>query len=71
MTNDLVSLFKDTSLVAAISITDLNFSYRNLSRDTGGYPPILLTTAALYLLMSVPLGYLSRHLEKRWGAGNS
>ena len=27
-----------------------------------------LTTAALYLVMSVPLGYLSRYLEKRWGA---
>ena len=23
-------------------------------------------TAALYLMMSLPLGYLSRHLEKRW-----
>jgi polar amino acid transport system substrate-binding protein len=67
MTNDLVSLFKDTSLVAAIAITDLNLSYRNLSRDSGGYLPIVLTTAALYLLMSVPLGYLSRYLEKRWG----
>ena len=67
MTNDLVSLFKDTSLVAAIAITDLNLSYRNLSRDANGYVPIALTTAALYLLMSVPLGYLSRYLEKRWG----
>ena len=26
-----------------------------------------LATAALYLIMSVPLGYLSRRLEKRWG----
>jgi hypothetical protein len=26
-----------------------------------------LLTAALYLLMSVPLGYLSRYLEHRWG----
>ena len=24
-------------------------------------------TAALYLVMSVPLGYLSRYLEQRWG----
>ena len=26
-------------------------------------------TAALYLIMSVPLGFLSRWLEKRWGKG--
>jgi hypothetical protein len=28
-----------------------------------------LLTAALYLAMSVPLGYLSRYLERRWGTG--
>jgi ABC-type amino acid transport system permease subunit len=28
-----------------------------------------LATATLYLVMSVPLGYLSRYLEKRWGKG--
>ena len=67
MTNDLVSLFKDTSLVSAITIVELSQEYRNLNRDNDGYLPIALTTAALYLLMSVPLGYLSRYLEKRWG----
>jgi polar amino acid transport system substrate-binding protein len=67
MTNDLVSLFKDTSLVAAITIADLNANYRDLYRDNNGYLPIALTTAALYLIMSVPLGFLSRYLEKRWG----
>jgi len=29
---------------------------------------LAVTTAALYLIMSVPLGYLSRYLERRWGA---
>ena len=29
-------------------------------------PVVGLVTAALYLIMSVPLGYLSRYLEQRW-----
>jgi ABC-type amino acid transport system permease subunit len=39
-----------------------------LTKSYGDYLKIGLTTAALYLVMSVPLGYLSRYLEKRWGA---
>jgi ABC-type amino acid transport system permease subunit len=33
------------------------------------YIEIGAVTALLYLIMSVPLGYLSRHLEHRWGKG--
>jgi hypothetical protein len=35
--------------------------------DVSANHQVALTTAALYLLMSVPLGYPSRYLEKRWG----
>jgi ABC-type amino acid transport system permease subunit len=41
--------------------------YQTLSKTSFKYVEIGLVTAALYLLMSVPLGYLSRYLEKRWG----
>jgi hypothetical protein len=30
---------------------------------------IALATAALYLVMSVPLGFLSRYLEYKWKGG--
>jgi ABC-type amino acid transport system permease subunit len=33
------------------------------------YLEIGLLTAALYLLMSIPLGWLSRRLERLWGKG--
>jgi ABC-type amino acid transport system permease subunit len=33
------------------------------------YLEIGLVTAALYLVMSVPLGRLARRLERRWGKG--
>jgi len=68
MTNDFVALFKDTSIVSVIAIVELTKEYQKLTSSYGGYLEIGLTTAGLYLVMSVPLGYLSRFLEKRWGA---
>ncbi|MCS7044874.1 MAG: ABC transporter substrate-binding protein/permease [Gemmataceae bacterium] len=67
MTSDLVALFKDTSVVSIIAVVELSKQYQILTKSGGGYVQIGLTTAALYLLMSVPLGYLSRYLEVRWG----
>ena len=68
MTNDFVALFKDTSLVSVIAVRELTKEYLILSRSSLKFVELGLLTAALYLLMSVPLGYLSRYLEKRWGA---
>jgi polar amino acid transport system substrate-binding protein len=66
MTNDFVALFKDTSIVSIIAVTELSTEYQILTKSGGGYLQIGLCTAALYLIMSVPLGHLSRYLEKRW-----
>lgn len=68
MTNDFVGLFKDTSVVSVIAVVELNKQYQILSKSSMMYLEIGLVTAALYLLMSVPLGYLARYLEKRWSA---
>ena len=67
MTNDFVALFKDTSVVSIIAVVELSKEYQILTKSGGGYVQIGLATAALYLIMSVPLGYLSRFLEHRWG----
>ncbi len=67
MTNDLVALFKDTSLVSVIAVPDLTKEYLILSRSSFKFVELGLLTAALYLAMSIPLGYLSRGLERRWG----
>lgn len=67
MTNDLVALFKDTSVVSTIAVVELSKTYLILTKSGGSHLQIGLTTAALYLMMSVPLGYLSRYLEHRWG----
>jgi len=67
VTNDFVALFKDTSLVSVIAVVELTKQYQILSKSSLKYFEIGAATAVLYLLMSVPLGYLARRLEKRWG----
>ena len=69
MTNDLVALFKDTSLVSVIAVSELMKQYQTMATDHLQYVEIGLVTMFLYLLMSVPLAELSRYLERRWGKG--
>ena len=69
MTNDFVALFKDTSVVSIIAVEELTKQYQELAKSSLKYLEIGLATAILYLIMSVPLGYLSRYLEQRWGKG--
>jgi len=70
MTNDLVALFKDTSIVSVIAVVELAKQYQILTSSSLKYLEIGLATAFLYLVMSVPLGYLSRYLEHVWGKGS-
>jgi polar amino acid transport system substrate-binding protein len=68
-TGDFISLFKDTSIVSGITLVELSKSYQILSTSGADYARIAeigFVTAMLYLLMAVPLEYLSRHLEERW-----
>jgi polar amino acid transport system substrate-binding protein len=70
MTSDFVALFKDTSVASVITVVELTKQYTILTGNPANYPDYLeiaLLTALLYLSMSVPLGRLSRRLEKRWG----
>jgi polar amino acid transport system substrate-binding protein len=67
MTNDLVALFKDTSVASIIAVAELNKEYLTLARSDPSVVVVLgLVTGALYLVMSVPLGFLSRRLERLW-----
>jgi polar amino acid transport system substrate-binding protein len=68
-TNDLVALFKDTSIVSVIAVEELTKQYLVLAKSSLKYLEIGAVTAVLYLIMSVPLGHLSRYLERRWGKG--
>jgi polar amino acid transport system substrate-binding protein len=70
MTNDLVALFKDTSIVSVVAVVELSKQYLILTKSSNeNLVTIALATAALYLVMSVPLGFLSRYLEYKWKGG--
>ena len=69
VTNDFIALFKDTSLVSVIAVVELTKQYQILAKSSLKYLEIGAATALLYLLMSVPLGFLARYLEKKWGKG--
>ena len=70
VTNDFVALFKDTSLVSVIAVVELTKQYQILARTSLKFTEIGLLTAALYLAMSIPLGYLARYLEENWNFGH-
>lgn len=63
MTNDFVSLFKDTSVAFAISVWELATAYRELANASGEFMLLGAVVSAFYLLMSLPLAHLARRLE--------
>jgi len=65
MTNDFVSLFKDTSVAFAISVWELATAYRELANASGEFMLLGVIVSAFYLLMSLPLAHLARRLESR------
>jgi polar amino acid transport system substrate-binding protein len=65
MTNDFVSLLKDSSLVGAISVIELTKRMQILGADLREWLVPGLACAAFYLVLSVPLSELARRLERR------
>jgi polar amino acid transport system substrate-binding protein len=65
MTNDFVSLLKDSSLVGAISVIELTKRYQILGADLRSWLVPGIACAAFYLALSLPLSELARRLERR------
>ena len=67
MGNYLVSLFKDTAIVATISIQELLFSARLLASQTFQYLAIFTAVLVIYFAISYPasrgVAWLERHLR--------
>jgi len=72
LTNELVLLLKDTSLLFVIGTTPLTKELTKFARDfmaqTANATP-LTVAAILYLLITLPLTFLVRRLEKKAGKG--
>lgn len=65
VTNDFISLFKDSSLVSVITMVELTKAYGMLAAANYDYIGLGLLTAALYFLIGYPFTFLARRVEKR------
>lgn len=65
MTNDFISLLKDSSLVSVITLTELTQTYIQLSTTYYDYLGTGVLVAAAYLLLGLPFVRLARWLERR------
>lgn len=65
--NVFIALTKNTSVAGGFFVVELFATTRQLANDNGNIViPILLVAAALYLVVTVPLGFAAGRLEKRW-----
>jgi len=69
MSNYLISLFKDTSLAASITICELTYYARKLNVETFRVLEAWLTAAFLYILTCYLMAYLLRKLERKLSIG--
>ena len=65
VTNDFISLLKDSSLVSAVTLIDLTGAYTRIATQTFDYFGTGLLIAAIYLLIGLPFVRLTGWLEKR------
>ncbi len=69
MTNDFISLLKDSSLVSVITLTELTQTYVRLSTTYYDYFGTGLMIGGAYLLLGLPFVRLSRWAERRLAHG--
>jgi polar amino acid transport system substrate-binding protein len=65
VTNDFISLIKDSSLVSIITIVELTKTYQQLATTYYDYFGTGLLVAALYLLLGLPFVRISKWVEGR------
>lgn len=65
VTNDFISLLKDSSLVSVITIVDLTYAYSLLATTYYSYFEIGLLVAFIYLALGLPFVFLGKWAEKR------
>lgn len=65
VTNDFISLIKDSSLVSIITIIDLTYSYTQLASIYYDYFGIGILVAGIYFLIGFPFAQLGRWVERK------
>lgn len=67
--NTLVMMLKDSSLVSTITVAEMTRAGQLIASSTFQNMTVYTLVALLYLLMSLPLVYMLRRLEMRFGVG--
>jgi His/Glu/Gln/Arg/opine family amino acid ABC transporter permease subunit len=65
VTNDFISLFKDSSIVSVITMVELTKVYGELASTYYDYIGVGLLTAAIYFLLGLPFVRLARWAEEK------
>lgn len=72
LTNELISLTKDSSLVLFLGSTPLQYELTQYGRvaltQSRSLTPVLVA-GLCYLVITIPLSFVSRRLERRYGTG--
>ncbi|AEC21521.1 amino acid ABC transporter, permease protein, His/Glu/Gln/Arg/opine family [Pusillimonas sp. T7-7] len=67
MSNSLISLIKDTSLVSVITVTELLLATKDVIATTFQPLPLYLAAAGIYWILSLCLEQVQARLEKHYG----
>src|SRR5262249_1034837 len=65
LTNDFISLLKDSSLVSALTMVELTGAYHRIATETFDYFGAGVLVALIYLLLGLPFVRLARYSESR------
>src|SRR5690606_17253603 len=71
MSNTLISLIKDTSLVSVITVTELLLATKDVIATTFEPLPLYLAAAAIYWVLSLCLEHVQGRLERYFGRTQS
>src|ERR671916_1190433 len=66
-----IALLKDTSVASIISAPELMLRARDLASSSFLPMEVFLLAAAIYLVMSLPIAFLTRRLEARFSRGQA
>jgi cystine transport system permease protein len=67
MSNSLISLIKDTSLVSVITVTELLLATKDVIATTFQPLPLYMAAAGIYWVMSLSLEQVQGRLERYFG----
>lgn len=69
--NNAIALLKDTSLVSAVGLAELAYAARTVAGAYSRYWEPYLTISVMYWMLTLGLAWGVRHLEARYGRGDS